>query len=249
MMNRNQLPATKRSEVEKLTISEITEHLTESEKAKLLADQSEVQLRLFNIKRDIYFIGRILYEDKQLLQHGMFIKWIELTFDNELPYSTAHFYMRVYKVFKDKPETVQYIPTKYLLIVTSNDFPAEIIKLLNDHKDKIDKVALQQINELYDLFKNGSIGGGQFLRLAEKQIKFGADIWKGQATHRLNANMRLSLCFGAGNILRRINSLIKQARDMANIYPYDPENTEHKKLLRTIEHTIKGLQDLKEDFM
>ncbi len=245
-MKRTRVPATIEKNEKRYTLEEITDNLTKSDRAKLLADHTSVQLRLFNIKRDIYEIGKLLYEDKKLLSHGMFTPWIALTFGNELPYPTANFYMKVYETFKDNPNTVQYIPTKYLLMVTSNKFPAEIVKLLNEHSEKISKEALQEIHEVYQLFKEGTIGGSQFLRLAEKQIAVGADMWKASANHRINANMRLSLYFGGGDILKRINSLTKIVTEMAAIYPYDPDNHEHKKLIKKIEDTVTGLLVLKE---
>jgi hypothetical protein len=234
-------------EVIKNSLDEITDFTSNTEKARLLAIQTEIQARLINIKKDIYCIGELLYEAKQTLAHGMFIPWIEQTFDKELPYSTAYFYMRVYEVFKGTPSTIQYIPSKYLLMITTREFPAEIVKMLNENPEKIDKESLYKINEVYDLFKSGTIGGSQFLKLAEKQIKLGIDIWKGMSKHRINTNMRHSLYLGAGDILKHINSIRKAAREMAGVYPYDPDSFEHKELIKTIEETIKGLQELKID--
>ena len=247
IMKRTRYPAKIRSDVAKITPDDIMESITHTEKARLLTIQTEIQARLINIKIDVYCIGELLYEAKGTLSHGMFIPWIEHTFDKELPYPTAHFYMKIYDVFKKHPKTIQLIPSKYLLMITSRKFPKEIVALLNKHPEKIDDNSLQQINELYDEFKSGEIGNSQFLRLAERQISLGIDIWKGRAKHRLDANMRQSLNFGAKDVLKRINYLRKLARDMSGVFPYDPDNPEHQKLIAYIDKTITGLQELKSD--
>lgn len=246
MVTNNQ-PLKRTKFLPKLSLNEITEFIPDNEKAKLLSIQNDIQAKLINIKKDIYLIGESLFEAKQILEHGMFIPWIEQTFDKELPYSTAHFYMKVYSVFKESPATIQYIPTKYLLMITNKEFPAEIVKLLNENLDKIDKKGLQQINEVYKEFKDGQIGSNQFLKLANKQISLGMDILKGRAKHRLNTNSRRSFELGTGDILKRINSIRKTARDMAIVYPIDPDSSEHKELITFIDKTIEGLQELKKD--
>ena len=231
--------------IQKYTIGEIMEGLSTVDKAYLLNIQTGVQGRIFNIKRDIYGIGEFLYQAKQILPHGMFIPWIELAFNHELPYSTGNFYMRVYELFKGNVKAIQYIPTKYLLMITSKEFPGEIVKVLKDHPEKIDHPGLQQIQEFYNQFKSGEMDSDQFLKLAEKQVKLGIEIWKGGAKHRLNANMRHSLEYGTMNLLKQINKYTDAPRGMAWSFPYDPKSSEHQELIKNLEKTIKGLKDLK----
>lgn len=246
-MKRTTLPVKVKSEVKKYTLEEITENLSNTEKTKLLANQTEIIGRLINQKKDAYNIGKLLHENKKIIPHGMFIPWIKLTFNDELPYPTAYFYMRVYEVFKDSPGTIQHIPSKYLLMVTSREFPSAIVQLLNENPKNIDKNGLLQINEAYDELKHGKIGGSQFIKLAEKQIKFGLDIWKGRSKHRLNGNMRTSLNWGITDILKRIDSLRKTAGDMGGVFPADPDDPEHKKVIKVIKNTITGLHELKKE--
>jgi len=247
LMKRTKLPAKANEEITKFTIEEITEQLTNTEKAKLLEAQTEIVSRLINQKKDAYYIGKLLHETKTILTHGKFISWIKLTFNDELPYPTAYFYMRIYEVFKDNPGTIQFIPSRYLLMVTSQKFPSEIVKLLNEHPDKINKSGLAHINEAFSELKSGKIGGSQFLKIAENQIKLGLDIWKGRSKHRLNANMRRSLNWGIKDILHRIDNLNKTASEMGGVFPPDPNDPEHKKVIEVIKNTIRGLHDLKRE--
>jgi hypothetical protein len=246
-MKRTRFPQKTKNAIQKIPPDEMMEDLNNGEKARMIAIQTEIQIRLINIKKDIYQIGKQLFEAKTTLPHGMFTPWIDHFFGKELPYSTANFYMKVYNVFKDHPKTIQYIPSQYLLMITSSKFPNEIVKLMNENPEKINKQGLEQINEVYELYKDGSIGSNKFLKLAEKQIELGLDIWKGRAEHRLNANMRLSFEWGAGDILKRIQALRHKARDLAGLYPHDPDSPEHKKLISDIDITIKELEELKID--
>ena len=85
----------------KVVADEIYQGLTKSEKVKLLQIQTEVRTRFTNMKRDAFAIGEQLTEAKRILPHGKFQAWIEEEFQNELPYCTANFYMKVYETFKD----------------------------------------------------------------------------------------------------------------------------------------------------
>ena len=246
-MERTKFPATIKSDTKVYTFDEITEGLSNTDKRLVLENETDITVRLINIKKDVYQIGKRLHENKQILPYGMYIPWIELTFGNDLPPSTAYLYRRIYEVFKDHESTVPFIPSPFLLMVTTKKFPAEVVKLLNENPKNITKNALQNVNEVYSLFKDGTIGGSQFIKLSEKQLKLGIDIMKGRSTHRLNANMRHSFELGAGDILKRINEVRKIAREMASGFPYDPNSQEHKKLIKTIDDSVDGLKELKMD--
>jgi len=228
----------------KISIDEITEDLYNTDKRKLLEIVTDVQTRLYNIKQDSYHIGKLLYEAKQILPHGMFIPWIKHYFKEDLPYSTANFYMNIFETFEGDPRLVKLIPTKYLMMVTQKEFPKETLKLIKEHSENVSKDSIKQVNEVYELFKNGEIRQSQFIVLARDQIKHGIDVWKNDGTHRINSNMRQSLYWGGGNILKRIQQLIETARNMKGLYPYDPNSDEHKKLMRHIDEIIKELHEM-----
>ena len=231
----------------KLPIDNIMDQTTKTEKAQLLQIATDLRTRLINIKQDALHVGELLTEAKGILSHGQFQPWIEYFFKGDISYASAYFYMRIYDTFKDNPSSVKHIPTTYLLMLTQKNFPKEILEHIKKHPEKFDNKNLKMINEVYNLWKTGTIGGSQFLKLAEDQIKIGIDIVNKSTLHRINSITRLSLEYGAGDILKRIRSMRQIARSMAGLYPYDPESKEHKKLMDDIDKTIDELKELKID--
>lgn len=246
-VKRTKLPARRNNEIKKRSYDEITKELTNTEKADLLICETNIANYQIGIKKNVFNVGRELHRAKEILKHGDFRDWIKCRWNEDLPYSTAYFYMRVFEVFKDCPNLIQLIPTKQLLMVTNKKFPEEILKAIKDNPDKVDKAVLMQLDEDFQLFKNGTIGSSQFIKIAEEQIKLGANIIWGREKHRLNTNMRRSYHLGASDILTRINELRTLAQKFAGIYPFDPNNIEHKQLISLIDKTIEGLQLLKKD--
>ena len=236
------LPAKQQTELQ-----EFYQDSTKYEKSELLKIQTEIETRIINIKRDIFQIGKLLFRAKKILPHGTFQKWIEDTFQNELPYSTAHFYMRVFETFKDKQKSVQYIPTKYLLMMVSGDFPHDVKEMIAEDPKSWNKFKLAQVKECHDLFKQGTIGNSEFLKIAKDQIKLGIEMQKGRTECRVNTNMRRSLYFGAGDLLKKIQALRGIARDFSGIYPYDPNDPQHEETMQKIKTTIKELRKLKKE--
>ena len=244
-MERTRFPEKHKGNIKRITLDEIIEFLTDSEKTKLLKSQTELHGEIINVKRSIYHMGELLYGAKQILSHGKFIPWIKLTFGEDLPYSTAYFYMNVYERFKDDPKAIQFIPTKYLLMITQKEFPEEVLKTLKENHNKINKQGLQQIKEVYTEFKSGTIDNSQMLKLSDDIVKLGIDIWKGKTKHQLNTNMRKPLYYGVGNVLKRLDSWIDTARETAGLFPYDPNSVEHIEFIKNVDKTIEGLQRLK----
>jgi hypothetical protein len=231
----------------KVTFDDITEGLTDTDKSRLLEYGTKIQTRLFNIKIDIFEIGKILCDAKKTLQHGKFIPWIEYTFDNDLKYSTASFYMKVFTTFQDIPRAVKYFPSEILLMLTNKQLPDEALQLIKENANDISKTSLKEIKEDFTLFKKGKIGSNQFLTLTKEQIRSSIEDEKGSNIHRINRNARHSLEYGAGNVLKAINELRDKAHQMAGLYPYDPESQDHKKLMNEIDKIIEGLASLKTD--
>ena len=229
------------------TLSEITEKLSDTDRVKLLEDQTEVQREIFSVKRSVFNIGKILSKAKARLPHGYFIRWIKLSFGDDLPYSTAYLYMKIYEMFKDHKSIIEWVPMKYLVMITSKEFPAEIIRVLKRHKKEIGPAALQQIGDNYHKYKKGELSKSRLIKLSEKQILMACGKWKGETKHRINQVMRLSITTETKDILRRITTLRATACEMAESWPYDPASSEHRKLLAEIDNTIKELQNLKAD--
>jgi hypothetical protein len=248
-MKRTKFPQMPTKQENSHNIGEILENLTNTENSRLLAIQTDIQSRLINIKKDSYRIGKLLTEAKQILPHGSFRTWIRHYFNEDLPYSTAKFYMDIYKTFEKEPNMIKCIPSKYLQMLVQNKFPDQVLKIIKENPEKFDRPALQQTNEVYQLFKEGKIGKSQFMILAEKQVKLGKETAYNREEHRINTNMRESFYRGGGDILKRIRELIKTARDMAGLFPYDPNSKEHEKLMKLIDEIVNELQVLKTELI
>ena len=222
--------------------NEVYEEMGSSEKRKLLEIYTQIESRLINIKKDSFQIGKLLWEAKKVLPHGMFAPWIKKTFKDELPYTTAAMYMRIYRKFKDYERAVPFIPAKYMLMMINNGFPEESRNFLAE-KIEGDEKGLeiehyQKINEFFQLLKKGTIGPNQFNKLMKEQIQMGIDLYKGKSKVRINRNMRESVYFGAGDVLERIQALISLARSMTNLYPHDPESKLHIDTMKKIKDII-----------
>lgn len=230
----------------KRTIFNYYQSLERSEKIQLTKIERDIQGCIINIKKDSFEIGQLLYKAKKILPHGSFNPWIRKTFKDDLPYSTANFYMRIYETFQHRPGVVQHIPTKYLLYLTQRKFPEEALQIIKDHIDKnesIERWQLEQVNGFFDLMKEGAVGGNKFLQQVKQIIKDGhkldEDSLKNQNKHRMNRNARRSLNLGLGDLLGKLDSAISQAHEMAGLFPFDPNDSEHQKVIKLI-HTITG---------
>lgn len=219
--------------------------LTAREKTMLLTIHTDVTTRLTNIKRDAFHIGELLCKAKKILPHGKFRLWILCFFGNNLPYSTASLYMRIYEVFKDHPGSVDYFPSKCMLILTHKDFPLKVLQYIKENAHKFDNKSLKHIGEVYNLWKKGKIGGSKFLKLAKDQIQVGVDIARKSTRHRVNTITRMSLEFGAGDIFKRMQELIKIARDMAGVHPLDPTTEGYRQMLKDADKIIEALLKFK----
>ncbi|XWN36282.1 MAG: DUF3102 domain-containing protein [Balneola sp.] len=228
--------------------------LTKSNMARISKIEIEVQTRLINIKLDAYEIGKFLCEAKSILPHGSFIKWIKMTFANDLPYSTGQHYMKIYLAFKDRPNQVQYIPTQYLMIFSQNNFPEETLKLIKNrlevNPEGLQTAEYEELDYLFKLMKEGSIGETTFEKESEKVIALGAELAKneiGRYRHRINRNMRRTMYFGLGDTLEKLDKAIENARQMAGYFPFDPNDPKHKKVISHIEKLNSKLDKLKSE--
>ncbi|MFW5879927.1 MAG: hypothetical protein ACOCUV_03795, partial [bacterium] len=167
---------------------------------------------------------------------------------SEINYNIRYLYMKIYDTLKDKgPQVVQYIPLQYLLMMTQNKFPKELIDEICSRPEVVNKETLRVIKEDFETFKQGTIGGSVFMDLARRQIDLGIERqYRGQK-HRVNRNMRKSLYFGAGDILKRLKSLTRTARRMSGVYPHDPESREHKDNIKKIDEIIMELKKLRSE--
>ncbi|MEX2410302.1 MAG: DUF3102 domain-containing protein [Candidatus Paceibacterota bacterium] len=228
------------------------EDLGQSEKFQITRIEHNIQSCIINIKKDSFEIGKLLHQAKSILPHGSFEQWIKKTFGDDLPYSTAYLYMRIYETFKHRAGIIQNIPIKHLVFLTQKKLPEEVLQMIKEKLDEdpegLVQTGLTDVKEMFDLMKKGTIGGSQFLKEVKQIIKEGQKLeenrLKNRNKHRMNTNARRTLYFGLGDILERLDAAIKQARKMAGLFPFDPEDPEHQKIIKHIGQIRKKLQRL-----
>jgi hypothetical protein len=64
----------------------VFEGLNLATQKKILGIETDINSRLLNIKTDIYMIGKLLSQAKGILPHGTYQRWVEETWEKELPY-------------------------------------------------------------------------------------------------------------------------------------------------------------------
>ncbi len=74
--NENSAAKLKRQE-KKITLDEILEDTSNTDKRRLLENATDIQTHLINIKKDSFNIGKLLHEAKQIGPHGKFMEWIK----------------------------------------------------------------------------------------------------------------------------------------------------------------------------
>jgi len=228
------------------TLEEITEECNTKEKIKLMKIQNEIEVRMYNIKRDTFEIGRLLSKGKKIVGHGNFQKWIETAFGNELPYSTAYMYMMIYKGFKDHEKAVGHLPLDFLYTMSQAKNPKEIKKLIAEKAEDITKETADEIKEVFDLFKKGKIMRTDYVKAINEMTKQGIERETKSTKHRITVPARHILYWGGSNILVQIQAMIDKAREMAHLYPYTADNPEHQKFMKEIKKTIQKLLKLRE---
>lgn len=246
-MKRTKLPIKKEAGIKKIDLNEIYEDLPNSQKRELLEITQQIETRTKSIKINAYEIGGLLFRANKILPYGYFGPWIKETFQSELPYSTAYFYMKIYDRFKGDPKAVLDIPITYLLMMSSKAFPEVLIKEICENSKEIHPESLKQIKQSYKELKEGKMGNSAFIKIARQQIVDGIELYKGKDKHRRNRNARMPLHFGTKDVLEKINALIDTAKDMANLYPYDPQSQDHKELIKFIDDTNEALLRLKSE--
>jgi hypothetical protein len=241
-------------------------HLLDKEVQKrILLIQSDIEQRLVNIKTDIYGVGKLLSCAKKILPWGTFQRWIEETFGNDLPYSTAACWKSIYEVFEKNPQSVKLIPMNFLIKMKEKSFPEEILRLANENPEAFKEADLEELSRAYADFKNNEIYLDDFVELAKKQIKLGMAIISGEnrLRHAQRANRTIKQGFydltkavkkmrKYSNEIRRFfvfpqeAGMIDEIRDH-NLKVYMIDDSLDDKLIEEINLCIRELENLRED--
>jgi hypothetical protein len=137
------------------TQKDLRDDLAEDEAFRLYDMVTEINERVTRFKREIYEIGRVLTEAKDMLGHGRFIKWHRANFD--FSYPTANNFMNVYKHCIGYPELVQTIKPSVLYKIASSKFPKDLREFLFENHHRLDDISNEKINRICKLFKDGRI--------------------------------------------------------------------------------------------
>jgi len=114
---------------------------------------NEVNLRVQNIKRELYEIGRVLTEAKKIIGHGGFQDWIEANFDFKYP--TANNFMHVYKHCLGRQQLVEDFKPSLLYILTAPKFQENIRELFFKHAGFFKKIGNKAAKEIAIEYANG----------------------------------------------------------------------------------------------
>ncbi|MDB4442246.1 DUF3102 domain-containing protein [bacterium] len=116
----------------------------------------EVNLRVQNIKRELYEIGRVLTEAKKIIGHGGFQDWMEAEFD--FSYQTANNFMHVYQCCLGRPQLVEDFKPSLLYILTAPKFQENIRELFFKHASFFKKIGNKAAKEIAIKYGNGEYG-------------------------------------------------------------------------------------------
>jgi hypothetical protein len=120
----------------------------------LIAD--EINERVRGIKAEMYEVGRLLMEAKEMLPHGKFQKWIKDNFD--FSYQTAKNFMNVHGACIGRPELVETINASVLYQIAAPGFPADLRSCLLEHSMSLKDISHKKIKDILRRYKKGEIG-------------------------------------------------------------------------------------------
>jgi len=138
-------------QLEKWRLTDGGEQIDPEIKLEYLKEEIRTRFRIF--KSEVYKIGQLIYEAKQICRHGEFQKWIEDNFT--FTYKTANNYMLVYQRCLGIPEVVEKLKPTTLYELCAPKFPdtlrQEVFKELEegDHEPGDYDVGVRRIIDLY----------------------------------------------------------------------------------------------------
>lgn len=125
--------------------------------------KEELEIRCNGLKMQIFEIGKLLFEAKEILPHGQFKPWINNNF--EFCYETALNYMRVYTACMGHPEMVEYFKPASLYVIANPKFPKRLRQdLFEGVKGPVD-ITKKDLVQLALRFKKGE------LNISDKEVQ------------------------------------------------------------------------------
>lgn len=210
-------------------------------KQTLVQIGTDIEIRVVNIKRDYFQIGKSLSDAKKILPHGKFQDWVEFRFRKELPYATANLYMKIYEKFRHQPKTIQYLPITFLMNISQKSFPEEIFNIIMENANS-DKLDIKEIGDAYSLYKKGDIGMSEFENIARRQIDLAIQMEYGRTERRMQEEFSRTISFGFASLFNNIRKIRKVTnKRLFLVYPH------HKHyILSDIDKSIRELNDFRQ---
>lgn len=112
----------------------------------------EIRVRVKITKNEIFTIGGLLLEAKQLTR-GEFQKWIEENLD--FSYETALNFMQVYQCCFGHREVLREVKASVLYRISAPGFPEELREHLFANGGALEQMNNKQINQLVEKYKQG----------------------------------------------------------------------------------------------
>lgn len=220
--------------------NETSDYVPVKDRAKIAAIVTSVESHLLSVKRNVFEIGKCLSKAKHILPHGTFQRFITDHFNKELPYSTANLYMKIYDKFQLTPRAVQYLPITFLLKLTDNSFPEEVLNIIKENASS-DSIDVQIISDAFAKFKNKEINLSQFEAVAKNQIDLATEMEWGRTEKRNSKAMADT----THNCFRALSKAVNKIDTMTNnmIYFLYPEQKQI--IIKDIDEAIRLLEKLK----
>lgn len=148
--SRKKLSANKIMVVKKLLKKNTTDTVATDDKLPLIVNK--IRKITSSVKLEIYQIGKLLVEAKDIIKHGDFQKWIEDHF--EFSHQAAVNFMNVYRCCLGRPDVVKTIKTSLLYQITAPGFPKDLREHIFKKKNQLNNIKNKKMHDIYLRFKN-----------------------------------------------------------------------------------------------
>lgn len=118
--------------------------------------KEEIHIRSRSLAYQIFEIGKLLVDVKELLPHGSFDKWIEENF--HFSKSTAINFCRVYRVCLGQPELVEFFKPSILYHLCAPSFPKDLREVIFDNVTGVFDLSQKELLEVAIKYNRGEIG-------------------------------------------------------------------------------------------
>lgn len=115
----------------------------------------EINTRMGIGKKEIYLVGELLVEAKEIVGHGNFQEWIGHTFD--FSYETAVNFMNVFKVCLGNPAIVETMKASVLYQIAAPGFPADLREHIFETGRPLENFSSRDLRELLEKYKAGEL--------------------------------------------------------------------------------------------